>query len=96
MDKERISIEVDHSRKIKISKEKYDQIKNYFDQHKAIAYGPGVFVDIYTNKRVPTLAIYQDDNFCWKKQLVYYFEKYGIIPPNEFLKKTFGWTVDWL
>lgn len=31
MDKERISIEVDHSRKIKISKEKYDQIKNYFD-----------------------------------------------------------------
>lgn len=89
----RTAIDVDHTRKIPISEQQRNAILVYLKRIKPVALGPGVFYDIYANKRVPTIAVYQDDNFSWGKELLYYFEKYGIVPPNEFLEKTFGWTV---
>lgn len=87
------AIKVDFSRRIEITEAQRKQISSYFKSIKPWAYSPGRVYDKFTDTRPLTKASYMDDNFSWSNELVYYFEKYGIVPPNEFLEKTFGWTV---
>ncbi len=92
---DKIIIVTDISRKIEITDAQRTQISNYFKRIKPSAFAHGFEVDKITKKRIiAPMAFFHDDNFCWNSELVYHFEKYGFIPTNDFLEKTFGWTVE--
>jgi hypothetical protein len=49
---------------------------------------PGIINDIIDGNRINlTLAYMTDGEFCWRSDLVYYYEKYNIKLPDDFIKK---------
>ena len=60
-------------------------ILDYFHSIPAWAVAPGVFKDIFTGKIVIGIEAFEDGVYYWHSDTVYYFEKYNLKLPDDFI-----------
>lgn len=64
------------------------KILTYMRNCKVIAAAPGIMKDIFTGKRIPgEMLAYSDGKYYWGAEAIYYFEKYNLKLPDDFLSE---------
>lgn len=64
------------------------QVLEYLSSCKVIAAAPGVMKDAFTNQTIPgEMLAYSDGEYYWGSEAIYYFDKYNLELPSEFLNK---------
>ena len=63
-----------------------DKVLRYMKNCKVIAAAPGRLRDAFTNAIIPgEMLAYSDGQYYWGTETIYYFEKYNLKLPDEFL-----------
>ena len=64
------------------------RVLEYLRNCKVIAAAPGRMTDVFTNKPIPgEVLAYSDGNYYWGTEAIYYFEKYNMKLPDEFVNR---------
>ena len=64
-----------------------DEILRYLKKSEVCAVAAGPLRDVFTNKYVRGDYLeYRDDAYMWTTKLVYHFEKYDCVLPEEFVQ----------
>ena len=68
--------------------ENKEQILKHLKSFKVHAVAPGIMRDCITKERIPgALCSYNDGEFYWRSDMIYYFERYNIKLCDEFLER---------
>ena len=64
------------------------QVLRYLRSCKVIAAAPGIMRDAFTGKVIPgEMLAYSDGKYYWGSEAIYYFEKYNLKLPDDFLNE---------
>ena len=64
------------------------QVLKYLRGCEVIAAAPGIMKDVFSNKAIPGEMLgYSDGKYYWGSETIYYFEKYNLKLPDDFLKE---------
>lgn len=65
-----------------------NRVLEYLRKGKIIAVAPGRIRDIFTDEAVPgEILAYSDGKYYWNSETIYYFEKYNMKLPDEFINR---------
>lgn len=63
-----------------------EMILDYMKHGKISAVAPGYLQDVIDNNtRINNLTCYTDGTYTWRSDVIYYFDKYNIALPNDFI-----------
>lgn len=61
------------------------------DAKKVVAAAPGILRDLLNGERVQgEWFLMQDDHYAWDTRIVYYFDKYNLKLPDDFIQYVLG------
>lgn len=64
------------------------QILRYMKNSKVIAAAPGRMKDAFDGKTIPgEMLAYSDGTYYWGAETIYYFDKYNLKLPDDFIDK---------
>ena len=65
-----------------------EQILRYMKSGRVIAAAPGRLKDVFTNQPIEgQMLAYSDGDYYWGTETIYYFEKYNLKLPDEFVQR---------
>lgn len=65
-----------------------NRVLEYLCESKVIAAAPGRIRDIFTDEAVPgEILAYSDGKYYWNSETIYYFKKYNLKLPDEFINE---------
>lgn len=63
-----------------------NRVLEYLRKGKIIAVAPGRIRDVFTDEAVPgEILAYSDGKYYWNSETIYYFKKYNLKLPDEFI-----------
>lgn len=66
-------------------------VLNFLKRGRVVACAPGIVTDVMTGERVcMELTTMTDEEFEWRSDLIYYYERYNVDLPGEFTEKAIG------
>ena len=72
---------------LKLPAEKKETVLSYLRNAPHIAESPGMAVDAFTKERLHTpISLQGDDIYIWRSDIAYYFEKYDLKLPDDFIE----------
>ena len=72
---------------LKLPADKKEKVLYYILNAPHIAESPGMAVDAFTKERLHMPISLQGDDICiWRSDIAYYFEKYDLKLPDEFIE----------
>lgn len=64
-----------------------DKVLNYLKSGSVIAVAPGIPKDVLTGQKIPgDMTLQSDGEFEWRSEIAYYFDKYNLKLPDEFIE----------
>ena len=65
-----------------------NKILHHLKSGSVVAVSPSYIKDIVSNKTVnQSLVMMSDGKYAWRSDVVYHFEKYNLVLPDEFIKE---------
>ena len=62
------------------------KVLHYLEEADHIAESPSMAVDVFTKERLSkAIALQADDKYIWRSDISYYFDKYNLKLPDEFI-----------
>lgn len=64
-----------------------NKVLHYMKNCKVIAAAPGRMRDVFSNTSIPgEMLAYSDGTYYWSTEAIYYFDKYNLQLPDDFIK----------